>query len=48
MRRLTSKGKHIVNVGNNLDTSMIPKPDVVRSVQKQDTGFALAIKRPAT
>ena len=30
MRKLTSKGKHIVKVGNHLHTNMVQKPAIVR------------------
>ena len=30
LRRLTSKGKHIVKVGNHPHTNMLPKPEILR------------------
>ena len=48
MTRLTGKGIHTVKVGNHPYTNMLLKSEVVRRVQMQDTGNALAIKRPTT
>ena len=48
MTRLTSKGIHIVKAGNNPHTNILPKPEIVRRVQMQDTGDALAINRTTT
>ena len=48
MRWLISKGKHMVKVGSHPHTNKIPKPAVMRKGQRQDTGDAFAIKRPAT
>ena len=44
MRKLTSKGKHIVKVGNHPHTNMISKPAIMRRVQMQVNGNATAIK----
>ena len=43
MRRFTGKGKHMIKVGNHPHTNMIPKPNLVRRVQMQDTGNAYAM-----
>ena len=48
MTELTSKGIHIVKVGNHPHTSMLPNPEIMRGVQMQDTGDGFAITRPAT
>ena len=47
MGKLTSKGKHTVNIGNYPHTN-ISKPAIMRRVQMQDIGNAFEIKRPAT
>ena len=46
MVRLTSKGKHIVKVGNHLHTVMIPKPAIMEEEQMQDIGNTFEIKTP--
>ena len=48
MTRFTSKGIHIVKVGNHPHTNMISKLGIVSRVQMQDPGNAFAIMRPAT
>ena len=48
MTRLTSKSIHIVRSGNYPHINMLPKPEIVRKVQMQDTENAQAIKRPTT
>ena len=48
MTRFTSKGIHIVKVGNHPHTNMLPQPEIMRGVQMQGTGDELAIKRTAT
>ena len=46
MTRLTSKGIYTVKIQNHPHTIMTPKSERMRRVQMQDTGDALAIKRP--
>ena len=46
MTRLTSKGIYTVKAGNHPHANMLPKSEITRRVQMQDTGDALAIKRP--
>ena len=47
MTRFTGKGKHIVKVGSNPHTHLLPKPATIEEEeQMQDTGNAFAIKRP--
>ena len=46
--KLTSKGIHTVKVGNHPYTNTLPKPEIMRMVQMQDTGDSLAVKRPTT
>ena len=48
MTRLTRKGIHIVKVGNHPHTNMLPKSEIMRRVQMQDTGDSFVIKRPTT
>ena len=48
MTKLTSKGKHIVKVGNHTHTIMLPKPEIMRRIQMQGSGDVFAIKRPGT
>ena len=48
MTRLTSKGIYTVKIQNLPHTIMPPKSEIMRRVQMQDTGDALAIKRPTT
>ena len=48
MTKLTSKGIYTVKVGNHPQTNMLPKSEIVRRVQVQDTGDVLAIKKPTT
>ena len=48
MARLTSKGIHIVKVGNHPHTKLLPKPEILKTVQMRDIGNAFAIKRPVT
>ena len=48
MTGLSGKGIHIVKVGNHSHTNRLPKSEIMRSVQMQDIGDALAIKRPTT
>ena len=43
-----SKGIYIVKVRNHPHTNILPKSEIVRRVQMQDTADALAIKRPTT
>ena len=45
MTRLTGKDILRVKVGNHPHANMLPKLEIVRRVQMQDTGDALAIKR---
>ena len=47
MGKLTSKGKHMVKVGNHSHTNMISKLATMRRVQMQETGIEFEIKRPA-
>ena len=44
MTRLTNKGIHIVKVGNHPHTNMLPKPEIVRRVQMQDTSVHLQLR----
>ena len=44
MGKLTSRGKHIVNVGNHPHTNMISKPAIVRRVQIQDIGNVFELR----
>ena len=50
MTRLTSKGIYTVKIQNHPRTIMPPKSELMskRRVHMQDTGDALAIKRPTT
>ena len=48
MTRHTTKHIHIGKVGNHPHTNMLPKPEIVRRVQMQDTIDAPAIKKPIT
>ena len=48
MKMLTSKGIYTEKVDNHPCTNMLPKSEIVRRVQMQETGDALGIKRPAT
>ena len=48
MEKLTSKGKHMLKVGNHPHTNTISKPAIMRRVQMQAIGNAFEIKRPAT
>ena len=48
MEKLTGEDNHIVKVGNNLYTSMISKPAIVRRAQIQNIVSKFEIKRPAT
>ena len=48
MIKLIGKGKHSVNVGQHSQTNVIPKPAILRKVQREDIGNAFEIKRPAT
>ena len=46
MRRLTNKGKHIVNLRNHTHANMIPKPAIVRRIKMLlHTGNTFSIKR---
>ena len=48
MARLNSEGIHTVKVGNHPHTNMLPKSEIMRTVQMQGTGDTLSIKRPTT
>ena len=48
MTRLTNKGIHILKVGNHKYATTKIRNCEKRRVQIQDTGDALAIKRPTT
>ena len=48
MTRLTSKGIYTVKVGKHPCTNMVPKSEIMRRVQMQDTGEVPTIKRPIT
>ena len=48
MRKLTSKDKHKVKVGNHPHTNIVSKPAIVRRVPMQDIGNAFEMKRSAT
>ena len=44
MTRSTRKDIHIVKAGNHPHTNMPPKSEIMRRVQMQDNGDALAIR----
>ena len=48
MTRFTSKGIYTVKVGKYPHTNMLPKSEIMRRIQMQDNGDALAVKRPTT
>ena len=48
MTKLISKGINTVKIENNPCTNILPKSEIMRRVQMQETGDALTIKRPTT